>query len=137
VTPFTDPGDQRKGKSRLPNVRGPLPPSLFDTTNQPPETPARVKSGTSIDSAKDAREGAMSERRQSILKAVRGSVPGLARFQIAERLAIPDHWVTSSVDALITMGKLEESKTLTVVNPKSGKTCAVLVALDSDEDAAA
>jgi hypothetical protein len=127
---FIDPGDQRRGRGRSrthkPDVKAPPPPNLFDITNQPPPTPMRVTSGTSL-----------SKRRAMALHEIRTSVPGLARFQIAERLGIPDHWLTSTIVALIQMRKIEESKTLTVVNPRSGKHCAVLVALSTAEDAAA
>jgi hypothetical protein len=118
-------------------VKAPPPASLFDITDQPPPTPMRVQSGTSIDAAKETTESTMSERRAAVLTAIRQAVPGLARFQIAQRLDVPDHWITSSVEALIRMRKIEESKTLTVVNPRSGKHCAVLVALSTAEDAAA
>jgi DNA-binding NarL/FixJ family response regulator len=137
MTHFTDPGDQKRGKTRKPNVKAPEPASLFDLGNEPPPTPMRVKSGTSIDAAKDVDEKTLSERRQAVLRAVRGATHGLARFQIAEILKIPDHWVTSSVEALIKMRKLEQHPFLTVENPKSGKACAVIIAIESAEDAAA
>jgi predicted transcriptional regulator len=68
-----------------------------------------------------------------VLLLLKSTDSGLARFQIAERLGIPDHWCSSTVDALIKMGKIEEHSTRTVVNPKSMKTCAVLVWIDSGE----
>lgn len=136
---FIDPGDQQRGRSRSrkPEVKAPPPPNLFDISDQPPPTPMRVQSGTSIDAAKDVKEETMSARRQAVLRAVRGATHGLARFQIAGILKIPDHWVTSSVEALIQMRKIEEHPFLTVVNPKSNKHCAVLVAIGTAEDAAA
>jgi hypothetical protein len=36
------------------------------------------------------------------------SSDGLARFQIAQRLGVADHWISSSVDALIKAGRIEE-----------------------------
>lgn len=135
MTHFTDPGDQKKtrGKSRKPNVRAPEPLGLFDQFKEPPPTPMRVSSGTSIDAAKSIDPRAMTQRRRVVLRLLNAYKPGLARFQLASRMGIPDHWCTSTVDALIKMGKIEESPTLTVTNPKSGKTCAVLVALESAE----
>jgi hypothetical protein len=133
---FTDPGDQPRG-SRKPGVKAPEPTSLFDISDQPPDTPIQVKSSTSIDAAKETRATTMSKRRADVFHAVKGSPDGLARFQIAARLGIPDHWCSSSVDALIKQRKIEEHPTATVINPKSGKSCAVLVAIVTAEEAAA
>lgn len=132
-----DPGDQPRGKSRKPDVKAPEPMGLFDTMKEPPPIPMRISSGTSIDAAKEVSNRAMTERRRHVLMLLQSSQPGLARFQIAQRLGLPDHWVTSTIDALIKMRKVEESKTLTMVNPKSGKTCAVLVAINASEESAA
>lgn len=134
---FTDPGDQKKGRSRKPAVRAPDAPNLFDISSQAPPTPIQVTSSTSIDAAKEIKEGTMSARRNAVLRAVTGAPYGLARFQVAGVLKMPDHWITSAVLALIEMRKIEEHPTLTVINPKSGKTCAVLIAIQTAEDAAA
>lgn len=130
---FTDPGDQKKGRSRKPHVRAPDAPNLFDISNQDPDTPIQVTSSTSIDSAKEIDPRAMTQRRRVVLRLLNAYKPGLARFQLAQRLSVPDHWLCSTVAALIAMRKIEESPELTVVNPKSGKRCAVLVALESGE----
>jgi hypothetical protein len=130
---FTDPGDQKRGRSRKPDVKAPEPLSLFDISNQPPPTAMRVGSSTSIDAAKEIDKRAMTQRRRAVLRLLNAYKPGLARFQLASRMGIPDHYVTSTVAALIAMRKIEESPTLTIVNPKSGKRCAVLVALESAE----
>lgn len=130
---MTDPGEQKRGRSSKPGVKAPEPASLFDISDQPPPTPLQVKSGTSIDAAKDVSERAMTQRRRVVLRLLNAYKPGLARFQIAQRLAVPDHWVSSTVAALIAMRKIEESPTLTIVNPKSGKACSVLIALESAE----
>jgi hypothetical protein len=137
VRPLTDPGDQKRGKSRRPDLKAPEPLSLFDVSGQPPPTPMRVASSTSIDAAKEISERAMTQRRRVVLRLLNAYKPGLARFQIASRMGIPDHWLSSTIDALVKMGKIEEHPTMTVVNPKSGKTCAVLVALESAEESAA
>lgn len=134
---FRDPGDQPRGRSRKPDVKAPDVPNLFDISAQPPPTPIQVTSATSIDAAKETKEATMSRRRQDVFHAIKQSPHGLARFQIAGVLRIPDHWITSAVTALITMRKIEEHRTATVVNPKSGKLCAVLVAIESAEGAAA
>lgn len=135
MTRFTrDPGDQERGRrSRRPDVKAPAPPNLFDISDSPPDTPLQVKSPTSIDAAKEIKERTMTRRRAQVYQAVRGASQGLARFQIAGVLRLPDHWISSSVEALIQMRKIEEHKTRTVVNPKSGKACAVLIATKSSE----
>jgi hypothetical protein len=134
---FRDPGDQPRGRSRKPEVKAPPPASLFDLTNEPPPIPMQVKSGASIDAAKEVKERTMTLRRRQVLHLLHVTKPGLARFQIAARLGYPDHWLSSTVAALIQMRKIEESKTLTIENPKSGKQCAVLVKIETAEDAAA
>jgi hypothetical protein len=130
---FIDPGEQRRGRSRKPHLKAPEVLGLFDALKEPPPTPMRVTSSTSIDAAKEIREKSMTRRRHMVLLLLKSTDSGLARFQIAERLGIPDHWCSSTVDALIKMGKIEEHSTRTIVNPKSMKTCAVLVAIDSGE----
>lgn len=134
---FIDPGDQPRGKTRKPDVRAPDAPNLFDISNQPPDTPLQVKSATSIDTAKETNERTMSRRREMVLHLLQNTKPGLARFQIAQRLGMPDHWITSTVDALVKMVEIEEHETLTVINPKSGRSCAVLVVIDKAEASAA
>lgn len=130
-----DAGDQPRGRSRSrkPDVKAPEPLSLFDAMKEPPPTPMRVSSSTSIDSAKEIDPRAMTQRRRVVLRLLNAYKPGLARFQIAQRMGIPDHWCTSTIAALIEMRKIEESPDLTIVNPKSGKRCSVLVALESGE----
>jgi hypothetical protein len=132
-----DPGEQKRGRgrSRKPQVRAPEPLGLFDTMKVPPPAPFQVRSGTSIDAAKDIDPRAMTQRRRVVLRLLNAYKPGLARFQLASRMGIPDHWLTSTVDALMKMvpPKIEEHPTMTVVNPRSGKTCSVLVALESAE----
>ncbi|MDP9203474.1 MAG: hypothetical protein M3P26_16325 [Gemmatimonadota bacterium] len=118
-------------------MKAPEPLNLFDITNQAPPTPMRVNSATSIDAAKETSKKSMTRRRLMVLLLLKSTSPGLARFQIAQRLAIPDHWVSSTVAVLITMRKIEEHPSRTVINPASGKTCAVLVALESGEGVAA
>lgn len=66
-------------------------------------------------------------RRRRVFEAIRDAERGLARFQIAQRLGVPQHWITSSVDALIKQGTIAETGR-TMVNPESGVSCAVLVA---------
>jgi hypothetical protein len=131
-----DPGDQPRGKSRKPDVRAPEPASLFDITDQPAPTPMRVTSSTSIDAAKEIKDRTMSKRRIAVYAVIRNAPQGLARFQVASALRLPDHWISSAVDALIKMRKIEESATA-VVNPISGKPCAVLVAIEAAEESAA
>lgn len=130
---FTDPGEQPRGKSRMPDVRAPDAPNLFDISGQAPDTPIQVTSATSIDAAKEINPHAMTQRRRVVLRLLNAYKPGLARFQIAQRMGVPDFWISSTVDALIKMRKIEESPTLTIINPKSGKRCAVLIALESVE----
>lgn len=112
-------------------MRAPDAPSLFDISNNPPPTPLQVRSSTSIDAAKEIREETKTKRRDLVFKMVKGSPKGLARFQISKALGLETHWITSSVDALIKMRKIEEHPTRTIENPASGKHCAVLVAIDS------
>jgi hypothetical protein len=107
-------------------------PGLFDIADQPPEIPFQVKSRTSIDASKQIAPDKQSKRREHVYLAIAsaGDV-GLARFQVAERLAVADHWITSSVDALIKTRRIEERDDRFVVNPKSKKRCAVLVAINA------
>lgn len=133
VSDFTDPGDQKRGKSRRPDVRAPEPASLFDLSDQAPPVPMRVSSGTSIDAAKEISSRAMTQRRRTVLRLLQTTEPGLARFQIAQRIGVQDHVITSTVDALIKMRKIEEHLSLTVVNPASGRRCAVLVWIDAGD----
>ncbi|MFL5481163.1 MAG: hypothetical protein ACJ8AK_03155 [Gemmatimonadaceae bacterium] len=91
-----------------------------------PPAPERKRSRTSIDAAR-ASSGARGKRQQHVYLAIAAS-DGLARFQIAQQLGIPDHWCTSSVAALIEAGRIAEDSDRVVVNPASGKRCAVLVA---------
>lgn len=91
----------------------------------PPVTP-RKRSRTSIDAAKAITADTRGKRREHVYLAIASSASGLARFQIAERLGVADHWITSSVEALITAKRIKESDA-TVINPRSGKRCAVLV----------
>jgi hypothetical protein len=130
---FIDPGDQKRGRSRRRDLKTPEAPNLFDISDQPPPTPIQVKSGTSIEAAKEIREEAMTRRRRMVINLLKSTTHGLARFQVAERLGLPDHWITSTIDALIKMRRIEEHPTATVVNPKSGKSCAVLITIDSGE----
>lgn len=130
---FIDPGEQPRGKSRRPDVRAPDAPNLFDISNKPPPTPMQITSPTSVDAAKEIGEETKAKRRELVKRCIRGSPKGLARFQIAAALGVPDHWVTSSVDALVKMTEIEEHPTRTVVNPRSGMHCAVLVSIDSGE----
>jgi hypothetical protein len=106
--------------------------SLFDVSNQPPPTPFQVRSSASIDASKDIREETKAKRRDLVFKMVKGSKHGLARFQIAAACGLETHWITSSVDALIKMRKIEESQR-TIENPASGKQCAILVWIDGGE----
>jgi hypothetical protein len=129
---FIDPGDQPRGKRRSPN-KAPDVPSLFDISNNPPPTPFRVKSDTSIDAAKEIREETRAKRRNLVYQLVKGSPKGLARFQLSAALGCPEHWLTSSIDTLIVMRKVEYDKTRTIENPLSRKQCSIIVALESGE----
>jgi hypothetical protein len=130
---FVDPGDQKRGRSRKPAVRAPDAPNLFDISRQAPPTPIQVTSSTSIDAAKEIKQGTKTKRRDLVFKMVKGSPHGLARFQIAAAMGVQDHVISSSVDALVKMRKIEEHPTRTIENPASGKHCAVLVWIDSGE----
>jgi hypothetical protein len=104
-------------------------PGLFDISDKPPETPFQVKSRTSIDAAHEIAEDTKHQRRRHVeMTIVAAGSRGLARFEIAEQLGVADHWITSSVDALIKMRRIEERDEF-VINPKSRKRCAVLVAI--------
>lgn len=133
---FIDPGDQPKRRSRKPDVKAPEPASLFDISDQPPPTPFQVKSPTSTDAAKEIRPSNLTSRRAAVLRVIRNAPRGLARYQVAAMLRLPDHWISSSVDALIKQRKIEESDA-TVINPESGKACSVLVAIVASEESAA
>lgn len=85
--------------------------------NQP-----RKRSRTSVDAGRDT----IGKRREHVYLAIASS-EGLARFEIAQRLNVPDHWITSSVEALINAERIQEAEDRTVINPRSGKRCAVLV----------
>jgi hypothetical protein len=88
---------------------------------------ARRRSKTSIDTATSITQETRGKRREHVYLAIAASSSGLARFQIAERLGVADHWITSSVEALITAKRIKECADRTVINPRSGKRCAVLV----------
>lgn len=112
-------------------------PGLFDLRDEPPEIPFQVKSRTSIDASKEIATATQSKRREHVYMAIASAgAVGLARFQIADRLGVADHWITSSVDALIKTRRIEERDAF-VVNPKSKKRCAVLVAIDTGQRASA
>lgn len=135
MTRFTgDPGDQARGRrTRKPDVKAPAPPNLFDISDSPPDTPLQVKSPTSIDAAKEVSDETRAKRRNLVYKLIKGAPLGLARFQVAAAMGLQDHWVSSSCAALIKMRKIEEHPTRTVVNHRSGKPCAVLLAIDAGE----
>lgn len=104
-------------------------PGLFDISDKPPPVPFQVKSRTSIDAAHEIADDTRHQRRRHVeLAIVAAGSRGLARFEIAEQLGVADHWITSSVDALIKMRRVEESDEF-VINPKSKKRCALLVAI--------
>jgi hypothetical protein len=96
-----------------------------------------VKSRTSIDASKEIAPDTQSKRREHVYLAIAsaGDV-GLARFQIADRLGVADHWITSSVDALIKMRRIEERDDRFVINPASKKKCSVLVAINAQRASA-
>jgi hypothetical protein len=121
--------DRKRSRKRKLDPGG---PGLFDITDKPPETPFQVKSRTSIEAAHEIAPDTQSRRREHVYLAIAsaGEV-GLARFQIADRLGVADHWITSSVDALIKMRRIEERNDRFVVNPASKKKCSVLVAINS------
>lgn len=114
-------------------MRAPDAPSLFDISNNPPPTPLQVRSGTSIDAAKEIREETKTKRRDLVFRMIRGAPRGLARFQIAAAMGVQDHVISSSVDALVKMRKIEEHPTRTIENPASGKHCSILVWIDNGE----
>jgi hypothetical protein len=100
VSRFTDPGDQPRGRGRHSAPRAPEPASLFDISDQPPPPPFQVKSGTSIDAAAEQNEDTLTRRRNEVLKVIQAAGPaGIARFEVAKKLDVPDHWITSSVQA--------------------------------------
>ena len=136
---YRDPGEQKRGRSRSrrTDLKAPEPMSLFDISPQPPPTPMRVTSPTSVDAAKEIREGTRARRRDLVFKMVMGSPKGLARFQIATAMGVQDHVISSSVDALVKMRKIEEHPTRTTENPASGKQCSILITVESAEETAA
>ena len=134
---FTDPGEQKRGRSRRPDLKAPAAPNLFDISNIPPDPAMQVKSSTSIDAAKEIREETRAKRRDLVFKMVKGSPKGLARFQVAAAMGVQDHVISSSVDALVKMRKIEEHPTRTTENPASGKQCSILITVESAEESAA
>lgn len=91
------------------------------------QKPARKRSPTSVDAGRASSE-ARGKRREHVYLAIASSGDsGLARFQVAEVLGVSDHWITSSVEALIVAKRIKEHDGRTVINPRSGKRCAVLV----------
>lgn len=134
---FSDPGDQDRGsrRPRRSDQKTPEPMSLFDLGSKPPATPMQITSPTSIATASQIEERTLSARRQAVEKIVREAGPaGIARFQIAEKLEVPVHWITSSVLALIQMTRIEERlDKATVENPASGKNSALLVWIEKGE----
>jgi hypothetical protein len=122
---------RRRGKKLDPGG-----PGLFDITDRAPDVPSQVKSRTSIDAAREIPRDSQAKRRQAV-KNVIVARDGAARHEIANEIGVEVHWITSSVDALIKMREIEEHATRLVVNPKSGKRCAVLVAIAKDSRASA
>lgn len=51
---------------------------------------------------------------------------GLARFEIAQKLGVPDHYLSSTFDRLLKLGEIVET-TRKVTNPATKKSCFVLV----------
>ena len=130
---MTDPGEQERGRKRRSPNKAPDAPSLFDISTQPPPTPLQIRSDTSIDAAKEIREETRAKRRNLVYQLVKASPKGLARFQLSASMNVPEHWLTSSIDALIVMRKVEYDKTRTIENPLSRKQCSIIVALESGE----
>ena len=127
---FTDPGDQDRGsrRPRRADRKTPEPMSLFDLAKVPPPAPMQIKSPTSIATASEIKDKTLSERRKAVEKIVREAGPrGIARFAIAKKLGVKDHWISSSVKALVDMGRIEELPNSSVRNPESNRPAALLV----------
>jgi len=84
-----------------------------------------TRSATSRTAAVQVKDTAATRRRRQVLMVLRASSHGLARFEIAAQLGVPEHWITSSVDALKKRGEIEET-TDTITNPTTGKHPAIL-----------
>lgn len=104
-------------------------PNLFDITNQPSPIPFQVKSSTSTEAAREIKPETQQRRRAQVLAIVKVHGP-IARFEIAEQMRVPDHWITSYVLQLVEMAEIEELPGRTKINPLSGKRCALLAAIE-------
>lgn len=104
-------------------------PNLFDITNQPSPIPFQVKSPTSTEAAREIKPATQKRRRDQVLAIVKLHGP-IARFEIAERMGVPDHWITSYVLQLVEMTEIEELPGRTKINPLSDKRCALLAAIE-------
>lgn len=85
-------------------------------------------SATSQIAAHDIKHDTLKRRRMAVFATFGSSgTNGYAAFEVANILNCPQHWGTSSIDALKKQGMLEETGR-TRENPESKKQCRVLVA---------
>lgn len=90
-----------------------------------------VKSAASREAAIAVKARTLGDRRRAVLTVlVAAGTAGLARYEIAATMGVPDHYISSSVAALKRNGEVAETDRR-VRNPASGKGASVLVALSS------
>lgn len=100
------------------------PPSHPDLFAAVPSTKSVSSRATACSISREA----AAKRRREVLLVLRAAFPReLARFQIANTLGLPESRISSSVDALIKLGDIEETGR-TTTNPETGRHPALLVA---------
>jgi hypothetical protein len=101
----------------------PVQPSLFD-----PPAPYRPTSRTSRAAAARIRTSTKHERRDQVYRAIAAAgAVGRTCSELAEQLGRPEHWLTSSIAALLEAGTVADSGRERL-NAASGKNQRVLVA---------
>lgn len=99
---------------------------LFADTRPP--APFQPGSSTSRAAGVTRTRASMASKRERVLRAITAAgAEGLACFEIAEQLGIPEHWLTSSIARLLELEDVTDAGR-EKVNPGSGKKQRVLVA---------
>lgn len=90
--------------------------------------PAASGSTTSEEAARAASVQTRAKRMLDVHHVITSAgVEGLARFEIAQALGVPEHWITSTIDRLLKVHREIVELSRTHYNPVSGRHCAVLI----------
>lgn len=99
---------------------------LFADTRPP--APFQPGSPTSRAAGVTRTRASMASKRDRVLRTIRDAgAGGITCSEIAEKLGLPDHWITSSIARLLELEDIADSGR-EKLNPRSGKKQRVLVA---------